>query len=141
MNETMAVNAYLRSVLTGDAGITAVVSNRVFCDVAPVGTASPLVIYTLLDAEDVNGQGGGNTVLSHLRYSVRCVCEGASYTPLVDVGTRLQAVLHGRHNVVSNGWLIQGIQRERALQYPEIVGNRQYRHLGGVYRVFINKAE
>lgn len=139
--ETTAADAYIRSALLADAELAGLVGTRVFLDMAPVGTQSPFVVYSLQNSSDVGAVGGRGVVLSRLFYTVKGVCEGASYTPILAVANRIQAVLHKPHNVVVDGWLIQGIQRQKTLQYPERFDDTSFRHLGGEYRVFVNESE
>lgn len=135
MIEVLRVDQWLYATLTGDATLAAAVSTRCYSDVAPQGAAFPLLLFTMMDGTDVMGVGTARIMVNAI-YQVKVIGQGSSYSPLKPIADRIDAVLQGKTGSVVDG-VILACTREQPIRYMEIAGETQYRHLGGLYRVFV----
>lgn len=135
MIEVLRVDQWLYATLTGDATLAAAVSTRCYSDVAPQGAAFPLLLFTMMDGTDVMGVGTARIMVNAI-YQVKVIGQGPSYSPLKPIADRIDAVLQGKTGSVVDG-VILACTREQPIRYMEIAGETQYRHLGGLYRVFV----
>lgn len=130
---------------------------RVFEGVAPADALEPFVIYsgstspTLGAGQDLgasdNDAIGTERVLTSTTLTVRAVMAGTSYRPLEPIADRLDDLLHGAATVevaaldpAGAAVVIAGCKRTTPLKYPEVADGRQFRHLGGVYRLWLHRA-
>lgn len=132
-------DAWLYELLSADPELAGMVENRIFAYVAPALAVYPLVIFAFQGGSDVYASGKAR-VMSHLEYQVKAVCEGATYTGIVAIADRLDALLHGASGATATVRVMSCI-RQAPLAYPEITDDgMQYRHLGGIYRLQVQPA-
>lgn len=133
----MVVNAadgWLYSVLSGDATLAGLVSTRVYGHIAPQEAAFPLVLFALQSSSDVQILGP-NRIMTNMHYVVRGVTEGGSFGgTLKTMAERIDAVLQAASGTVAAGQVFACV-REQPFALVETVQGKQYRHLGGVYRL------
>lgn len=134
MAETLVAESWLYSVLTGDAGLNTVVGGRVYSYVAPQGAAMPFVIYQQQGAHDVAGVGPVRIMASML-YTVKVVGEGASFAAIEAAANRIDAVLQAASGSNVRGVVVSCV-RESPFSLVESTPQGQFRHLGGIYRVY-----
>lgn len=109
--------------------------SRVWSDVAPAGTESPWVVYSVTDSEDANALGGQARIFSAVPMDLKVVGETRDWQRIAAAARALYG-LHGQTNVtIGNGGTILTVQRTGAIQYPEQAGGIEYRHLGHQFRV------
>jgi hypothetical protein len=138
--ETSAAEQWLYGRLTGDTALTAVVSTRVWNTRRPSGGTFPAVLFQL--------QPGGNedlTLLGAVRvwakmtYLVRGIVEvfdpqGSFEGNSKTIADRIDAVLHGASGTNAGGTVYTCV-RLRPFKMAELVGERDFRHLGGIYQI------
>lgn len=137
MSEAIVVDDHLYDTLHGSATLLAAAPGGIHADVAPQGSTTPFVVFSLTDAQDV-AVIGGSRVLTDATYLVKGVYEGTSYGPLETVADTIDTLLHNTHATTAKG-LILAIVRERPVRYSEDVGGTSYRHLGALYRVQVRE--
>lgn len=128
--EPMIGDTWLFERLTSDPVLAAA---GVFADLAPRDREPPYVVFSLLSATDVNGLGA-RRIMANALYTVRAVAVGESYPD--DLARRIDAALHGQRGTAADGQVL-GCVREQALRYTALNDGIQERHLGGIYRLFI----
>lgn len=137
--ETNATEQWLNTTLKADAGLTTVVSTRVYNTRRPAGSLLPCVIFQL-QAPGVDFiVVGGARVWSPLLYLVTGLAEQASYEGvLATIADRIDAALSIKSGTNAAG-TVHTCLRERAFQFVEIVDGREFRRLGGLYRIQVSK--
>lgn len=135
-----AAERWLYSVLSGDATLAAAVGTRIYFESVPQNTAAPYIFITTRPMPDIRG-AGGNIIASQFEYVVRAVDEtppGGLTTALVNVAAQLHQVLHGSSGSNADG-AVFAIVRDAPFSLPEVdrATNRPWRHLGGIYRMWV----
>lgn len=141
MIEIVTANLWLYTKLSGDAQLTAIVSTRIYADVVPDQAVYPLVLFQFRPPGKDLMTLGTTRVFSELSYSVRGVIAAKSYSGLTAVADRIESLLHGASGTTNDGTIfgcvrtspLALIEQEDAKDGTKI----DYRHLGGVYRLFV----
>lgn len=125
--ELVTVANWLTSRLNNDA---AGVDERVFEDQAR-DEPYPMIIFQFQGGEDVRGVGTARVMVSGV-WLVRAVDELESYNDLGSIADAIDGRLHG---AAGNG--VIGCVREAPYQRIESEDGVEYRHLGGLYRIYV----
>lgn len=133
MIETIRIEQWLYTLLSGDATLTALVGARIYAYVAAQGAAMPFVVFNLQDGSDVMGVGTARIMFDGL-YQVKGINEASSFASLKPIADRIDTLLQGNSGSVLDGAIL-ACTREQPLSYVETDEDRQYRHLGGLYRI------
>jgi hypothetical protein len=134
MIESLIVDAWLATVLGGDATLLAAAPGGVHADVAPEGTASPWVVWFQVAGEDTRGMGAAR-IMADLLYEVRVTGRNCGYGALKAAANRVDALLHQAATTTNADGTIIGCLREDTVRFSEQDGETIYRHLGGTFRV------
>lgn len=126
--------------LQGDATLTSLVGNRIYEYQAPKGTTFPyIVFYNQTAPRDIRGVGTA-TIMTDTLYAIKAIDQSTSYSTVKAINQRIHELLHGIQAVVgiAQQGTVVGIVREEAIKYPEVDSGKHYRHLGGLYRIFVS---
>lgn len=134
MMEIPRIDQWLYERLSGDATLAGMVGGRIYSYLAPQDTAFPFVLFNYQTGEDIWGVGPARFLVSAL-YQIKVVSTGPSFLPLKAIADRLDTLLQGTSGAVANG-TVYSCMRERALAYVEVSDGVQYRHLGGLWRIY-----
>jgi hypothetical protein len=119
-------------LLNGAAGVTALVSTRVYFQQAPQEAALP---YIIID----HVAGGDENITPRQSMDVMVQAKGVATTALaaLQIGTAIRAALHLQHASMDMGatWRPIDVQHESIISFTEQVEQRQYFHSGGTFRV------
>lgn len=132
--ESNAAERWIYAKLSTDATLITKVGTRTYNTRRPPESALPCVIWQLQSGDDVILLGAVR-LWSNLRYLVRGIGETGSYGgDLQAIADRIDALLHGASgsNVDGTVWTCV---RAAPFQMIETVAGREYRHLGGIYRI------
>lgn len=134
--ESTLTARWIHTTLTGDATITSLVGARVADDPAPAAMAEPLIVFGLLSTNDVATAAGVYRVMTDSLWLIRAIGEGESYEQLAAIATRIDQLFHRAAASVTGGTVFSST-REREHRQSELdqQTGKQYRHLGGEYRV------
>jgi hypothetical protein len=102
MNEGKAIY----TILTEDAGVSAVVGTRVYPQVAAQGAAFPFVVYVLQDNTPSDTKSGVST-LDEIRYDIVAAAE--TYSALSSLTERIRLALD-RYSGTVSGIVVDSIQ-------------------------------
>lgn len=138
--EALTANAWLHAVLSGDAALQGLVGGRIYEQPAPEEAAYPMIVFQNQVLEDRNSLHGFR-MYSIGVWLVRAVGECTSYDPLRAIANRIDAVLHKGAGEVPGMGRVLSCTREGPYALPEQDGDRQYRHLGGLYRIEVEDLE
>lgn len=134
--EMLAAAAWLYSKLAADSALTAVVSTRIYNEVAPQNATYPLVVYQMQSAVDLPAAGGGR-ILTNSQWLVRAISTAPTFGgDLATAATRIDVVLQAAEGSVTDGYVVACV-RSRVFQMVESDSGVQYRHLGGFYEIAV----
>ena len=131
----LTLDRWVSERLAADAPLQALVAGRVYSDVAPLGTPSPWVVFSLQSSADVRGVGPA-TIMQRNLVLVRVTGVVTSYADLEPILQRVDAALHGSSGTVTSGTVLS-VLRQESVRFTETADGQQYRHLGGLYEFLI----
>jgi hypothetical protein len=149
--EGLVISGWVTKTLTSDAPLTALLGGadltplRVVEGVLPedqptrhpvTGGPLPWITFTILEPQDV-GVVGMVTITTLVEFQVRVTTPGASYGPAAPVYTRVHSLLHAKANQVTLAGTIATCERLTGIQFPERANGQDYRHLGGLFRAYV----
>lgn len=138
--ETTVAETWLYGLLAADTGVGGVnhattgVNGRIYSYVAPEGAEFPFVIVSHQSGHDVRGTGPAR-VMAAMVYQVKVVGKARSQLAIAALASRVDALLQGASGTVSGGQVLACV-REQTVSYLEVDAGTQYRHLGGLYRIW-----
>jgi hypothetical protein len=144
--EAVAAAGFLYSTLAGDPALAALLGGagdpRVAEDVAPPEWGYPLVVFQHLSPDDdARTAAGASRILTSGLWAVRAITEGMSYDPLAPIAQRAGELLHAAAGPAPavegyTAW-VESV-RVQPIRYPTEERGKQYRHLGGLYRLTVH---
>jgi len=138
MAQPLAANTWIQQTLANDVTLAGLVGDRIYEDVADRDAVYPLVVYHLQDANDTNGVAGAR-ILERELYTVKVVGRDTSYLPLKSIYARVDALLHRQGGKTGDGDQVKCV-RESSIKFVSVEDGLEYRHLGGLYRLWIISA-
>lgn len=105
---------------------------------APPEALLPFVIFNFQSGVDVNAIATEDSrIMVSALYQVKAVAEGPSFKAMGSIVAAMDAAISGNGGTTPTGEVF-GCKRESSVVYPEPpgTGGRQFRHLGGLYRIF-----
>jgi hypothetical protein len=94
----------------------------------------PYVAWLCQSAIDIKGNAG-QTISVDTLYEVKTVAQSSSWNEVTPIARRLKEMLHRPGEVITTPDGSLSCVHDRIIQYPEVDGGVQYRHLGGIYRI------
>lgn len=132
--ETLICERWLFDTLSADPTLVSQVNGRMYGHLAPPEADTPFVVWTAQGPRDIRGVGTVR-IMTMALYVVKAVGTGRSFLDLEGIAWRIDAVLHGATGQNPDG-LVLGCVREEPVSYVEVDGGTEYRHLGGLYRLW-----
>ena len=110
-------------------------SQRVFGHFAPPGTPYPFIIFqTASPPRDVRGVGVIRVMVDTL-YIVKAVAQVDSWVALAPVARQIDVSMTAPSvSAVADGFVLASV-REEQFSLVEVDDGKQYRHLGGQYKI------
>lgn len=138
MIETVAADQWLHATLTGDATLTGVVAGRVYADLAPPDSELPAVVFSEQAPTDSIGVDGARILVQAL-WLVRVIADTTSWHgTLKTAADRIDTVLHNTSGAAAGGVTVGKCVRESSYRLVDTAHGKQYRHLGGIYRLILH---
>ncbi len=135
----MRVEEWLWALLRYDATLQGLVGGRVYAYAAPEGATLPAVVFQHQAATDVRTGPGQDRIMVDGLWLVRGVSEGRSFAQLRPVADRIDTLLSGASGTVSDALVLHTVREEPAVLVERQAGI-EYRHLGGLYRIWSQAA-
>lgn len=136
--ELIAMDDWIVSTLSSASDVTDIVGTRIFSEQMPKDVKFPYVIFNTMATNDALTQDQV-TVLVMADYQIKGVDRASSYNTLAPLSAAIYAALHRQGGTVTDGY-IHRCSRQRTIKYPEVRENVHYRHLGGMYRLWVEGA-
>jgi hypothetical protein len=142
VTEIQEAKNWIHDVLAANSDITTAVGTRIYADHYPgpfTDRIYPYVLYNTMVATDIQGLGTVRQSTDAL-FQVRAVCKGApdATAKLIDkrIGDILQVAVHS-----ASGDFLFSSRRTGVIDRPEYdSANNRYHNLGGLFRVWIQRA-
>lgn len=130
---------WLFDTLSADSVIAAAAVGGVWDGPAKDETPYPILRFDLQSALTVRGNSFFE-IMQNMLWLVRMVGVGGSYVPLEQAAQQIQSLLHGVSAVPVSGGMIESSAREQTFRQSRVDGGREFRHLGGLYRIYVQGA-
>lgn len=136
MAEIVTAESWLYNKLHGDGTLLALCTGGVFTWPVPAEYTQPYVLYQLQSGVDIRGMGPLRIGVNGL-WLVRAVFEQPSFGGnLKTAADRIDTLLHAASGTATGG-TVWACVREQPFQLVEPASGRQFRHLGGIYRLWV----
>lgn len=136
MAEIVTAETWLYTKLHGDSTLLALCTGGVFTWPVPATYSQPYVLYQMQSGMDIRGNGPTRIGVNGL-WLVRAVFEALTYTGnLLSAANRIDVLLHAASGTATGG-VVWACVREQPFQLVEVADGRQFRHLGGLYRLWV----
>lgn len=141
--EVDAAHQWVHGVLNGDSLLRSYLGNpsdgifEAQIPRMPYEVKFPLIIHSdqanrdTITTESVR-------ILTHSFILVKAMDRGDSYASLRPIVSRADVLLHRSSGTVTDG-LIYHCRRESTIRYAETEGDNHYRHLGGLYHIWVGQ--
>jgi len=134
--EQQVAGDWLYDTLSGDSIIAAEAVGGVWDGPATSTTPYPILRFDLQSALTVRGNSFFE-IMQNMIWLVRMVGAGGSYVPLEPGAQQIQSLLHGVSAVPVTDGIIESSAREQTFRQSRVDGGREFRHLGGLYRIYV----
>ena len=131
--ETALADTWIESQLSGSTAVTAIVSTRIYPDVAPPDASYPFIVYSLVSPDDVRGVSS-QRIMSSTIYLVKATALSPNFNALSPVAEAIDAALDKQSGPVTGGTVLM-CARQRPHRQAETTDGKTYRHLGGEYLI------
>lgn len=123
------------SIVTALNAISAGLATRIYGDLAPTDAVYPFIVFQCQSPpRDIRGVGVVRVMVDTL-YVVKAVAQTTSYAPLVGVAKVIDQAMTAPDVVaVGDGFVLSSV-REDQFQLVEVDSGKQFRHLGGQFRI------
>ena len=138
MNEIPYIEQWIYSKLTGDSALNTAVSGRIYSYVAPEKAACPLVVFSPLSQQGVNGIGG--KALYESQYTIKAIGQNMDVSALSAITDRIDAIFKAAGPDTVNTSLHVRSLYQNSVSYTEEQADGVYLHMGAVFRIKIGRA-
>jgi len=146
VNDVHAARRWLVSRLTGDAALDALLSpadvglgTNVWEAPAPEGTRHPCVVFQQVPGVEDDLYGDGSLAMSQQDFIVKGVVEGNEVSLLMDIASRIDALLHNQSAYQDSTWRVNCLRRETFNSIAHVDG-KLYRQAGARYALIMRPA-
>lgn len=133
--ETFEIEQWLYGLLSLDSQMDTLIDGRVFVDMADQGTIFPYVVFSFMAAHDVIVVGGVR-VMTAAVYQIKAITDQANADVLAPIAKRIDELVDGQSGVVGSTGRILAAVRQSPVAMSEEDSGIQYRHRGGLYRIW-----
>lgn len=138
-SEGLVASQWINEALAADDVLMAAAPGGFWDGPAYEATEYPIIRAGVQSPGVVLRTGAGIAeVWSNMLWLIRGITEGSSYESLDTIAQRIHADLHGVTGLAVTGGMIQACVREESFQQESINGGRQFRSLGGIYRIYVS---
>lgn len=135
-NAIPKIEAWILAQLAGDSALAAIVSTRIWKDIAPIDTTYPYVIFAMRPGSYYLQGVGECRLLTRAEYLIKIVTEGDASDAEIAALDRFDEVIGAQSASLLNGFLFSG--RGRApISYTEPRPGTPhfYNHAGSVFQI------
>lgn len=141
--DLVVVDEWVYKTLSNDGTLTALLAGfspssvgEIYGDTVPTDVKFPYIIFHL-QSPGVDGMTvEGDLVINRSMWTVKVVDRSESYQTIMAVYSRVHQLLHKASGIVADGQVLHS-RRVQAIHYPELREAFNYRHLGGIYQIYV----
>ena len=142
--ESTRVDQWLYATLKADATLTALIGGstdpRIYADMIPAAASYPAVTFQNQSTLDVIGATESTRIMVNGVWAVFGIAETGTWVGVLqDIADRIDALLHASAGGTADSATIFTSHRIQGLRLLEERDGRQWRRLGGLYRVFAQR--
>lgn len=134
--EDSIVAQWLTTTFEADIALNSLLSGGVWSGPAADQTPYPILRFDMQSSVPVRGVGP-TEIMANMLWLIRGVTEGASYAPLTPIANRIHALLQGVDGLAVVDGTIVACVREQGWRTEMIQAGRDFRSLGGIYRIYV----
>ncbi len=134
--EDNVVSLWLTSLFEADGVLPGLAVGGVWSGPAEPETSYPIIRFSLQSSIVVRGVGT-TEIMVNMLWHIRAVCEGASFAPVTPIASRIHTLIQGINALTVTDGTIVSCVREQALRLESIQAGRDFRSLGGIYRIYV----
>lgn len=132
--EPFIVDTWVMDTLLANTALGAMVNGNIFNFFAPPQTLFPYIVFQQQSMRDVRGVGPARIMVDTL-YVVRGVGQGSDFATLAAVAREIDLSLSTPVGGAVLGGAVFNSVREEPFTLVEVEDGKQFRHLGGSYRI------
>lgn len=139
--EAQVAETWLYATLTAGTALTALLADGtagIHSEIIPQGAALPALVFFSNFATDVNAVGPVR-IQTQLEYVVKAVDKAEGYGTVNAIDAQADALLQAAIGAPAGGF-VWGCMRVQPLRFMELDNGAQYRHAGGIYRLYAQVA-
>jgi hypothetical protein len=137
-NELTLAETWIESTISGDPTMQALCGNpvRIFNDEVPVNTVYPFVVYSVQNNLDVVVINKAR-VMATASYLIKAIAVGNNWPPdLMSAAAQIDLLMNAILQPVSGG-IVHGSSRSSEYRLVEQVEGKLFRHMGGIYEMWL----
>lgn len=132
--EVSIIDAWVVAQLSSTVGVTNLVGSRIYNQYAPTNADYPFIIFQQQTLRDVRGVGGVRIMVDSL-YVVKGISQGNDFAQLGVLATAIDTALNIPPGGSVTGGYVMASVREEPFALTEVEDGKQFRHMGGIYRI------
>ncbi|MEN6584464.1 MAG: hypothetical protein ABFE02_00245 [Sulfuricella sp.] len=143
MAETTIADAWIYATLAASSELQALIGTpqRIYRGMKPEAAKFPCVVFFYQPGgQDVRGVGTINIMVSGY-WVVKAIDRNNSPVQAARIADLVYALLHGSSGVVGDEGSVLSMVRDEPIAFVEYLDNALYQHIGGVYRVYVQRSE
>lgn len=137
-HELASAQEWLYTTLSGDATLAGYAPGGVYPDLAPDGTATPYVVFSLQSPGVDSLTMAAVRVLANPLYQVVCVAEASKFVAVANAASEIDDLLKRTSGTVTGGY-IGSCYREQPVEKAELINTVVWKSLGGLYRLAVEQ--
>jgi len=134
VHELVSDEAWIYATLANDTQLSTSAPGGVFAYLAPDGTTTPYVVFSLQSPGNDSLTMNAVRLLTNPLYQVVAVGESSKMSDIVAAASRIDDLMKRTSGTVTGGY-IAACYREQPVQKAEIINTVIWRSLGGLYRL------
>jgi hypothetical protein len=135
VTETTGALGWIAAQIAADATITSLSGyGGLWENIAPPSAPAPYIIAQLMSSTDVKTENG-HRILSSQLWTLKGVAPAASYAALQTIAIELDALFGDIRQAGNANVVVSASVREQEVNYSEMYGLIQWRHVGGIFRL------
>ena len=143
-DESTRIDQWLFETLKADATLTALIGGsttpRIYADMIPAAAAYPAVTFQNQATTDVLGATEATRIMVNGVWAVFGIAETGTWVgDLQDIADRIDTLLHASSGGTADSLTVFTSYRIQGLRLLEERDGRQFRRLGGLYRVIAQR--
>ena len=142
MSETSVIAKWLYGILHGDGTLLGLATGGIWDTHAPQGVTGNVVVFQFQAGKDVLVVGA-QRISMDATYLVRAIGATNRYEAIMPIADRIDTLIHGvRSPLVVGGSTLGEVWcvRTQPFLLTEVDSGIEYRHAGGIYRVYAKSA-